>query len=361
LTAGDGPNAITSSSRAGEHRRWPEGQAAAAQNQVTVARVTAYDVPMRCAAPIRFLVLVALLPSLQGEMKTYLKMEIDPGSRVVRLFDEHPISGGVPTVEYFEQFLQQFRGQIRSSVDRVIPGKGHQLASRAEAFYIDPDGTLTSRRRFQEVFSIAGTSLVAESSYQYLGPVYAVPSISFAVRVDGASIRSEQPKIVDELPDSAKPLNGLTVIRISKLRGVDVAAIATYTEGGELFNVAVDPLKSGVYLPQPAKPQTMDDVIQESIYEFGFPVKLAVDAFQRKPTPVYQRSDTPAPLTVVSFHYARNHWVQQYIFDPSGTGTGPSSRLLEFPYTAEDESLRFFDQALAWRPANDQRTFFPKK
>lgn len=132
-------------------------------------------------------------------------------------------------------------------------------------------------------------------------------------------MRREVPKLIDELPLSAEPLNGITIIRVSNLQGVDLAAVATYSERGELFNVAVDSLKSGIYPPRPAKPQTMDEVTQESIRQFGFPLTFAVDEFRKKPTPLYQGTDRPVPLTVVSLHYARNRWVEQHIFHEGST------------------------------------------
>jgi hypothetical protein len=187
-------------------------------------------------------------------------MEIDPGNRVARLSDEVP--KGSPSVEYFQQFMQQFRQQTRSSVDRVIPIGNRQPDLRAEAFYLNPDGIVSQRRKFQELFRASGTPLVAESSYQYPEPGYGDGSIGFSISAERTSIRRELPKAVDELPLSAQPLNVITVIRISKSRGIDVASIATYSATGELFNVAVDPLKAGSYLPPSAKPQTVDEVIQ---------------------------------------------------------------------------------------------------
>jgi hypothetical protein len=138
-----------------------------------------------------------------------------------------------------------------------------------------------------------------------------------------------------------------------------LAGVATYTERGELFNIAVDPLTPGDYLPHPAKPQTVDEAIKESIGQFGFPLTFAVDQFRKKPTPLYQRTDRPVPLTVVSLHYARNRWVEQHIFHD--VSAEYEKRFLEFRYTAQDNDLRFFDQDLTWAPATDQRMFFGKK
>jgi len=289
-------------------------------------------------------------------------MEIDQGTRIVRLSGEVPIRRGVPTVEHFRQFTQEFRQRIRSSVDRMIPIGDGQPGAFAELFYLNEDGILVGRRKFQEVFSGSLGVLIAESSYQYPGLEYGVGSIGFSLRVEKSSIRREVPKIIDELPSSATPLTSITVIRISKLQGIDLAAVATYSDRGELFNVAVDPLKPGDYMPRPATPQTVDQVIQESIRQFGFPLAFAVHEFQKQPTPLYQRNDSPCPLTVVSFHYARNRWVQQYVFhDTSETPSKYDMRFLEFRNTPQDDDLRFFDQALKWTPAGDERMYFPKK
>jgi hypothetical protein len=286
-------------------------------------------------------------------------MEIDPGSRITRLSDEVP--NGSPTVECFQQFMQQFQQQTRSFVERVIPVGERKPGLRPEAFYLNADGIVSQRRKFQELFSVEGTPLVAESSYQYPEPGYGDGSIGFSVRAETTSIRRELPKTIDQLPLSAQPLDVITIMRISKFRRIDVAAIATYSATGELFNVVVDPTKAGSYFPSSAKPQTLDDAVQESINQFGFPLTFVVDEFQAKPTPLYERSDKPAALTVVGFHYARNRWVQQYVFDLSGAQSKPQMRVLEFRYSAQDDSLRFFDKTLMFLPAGDQRMFFPKK
>jgi hypothetical protein len=320
---------------------------------------------MRCAGTVRVLLLVALLPPLPGQMRTYLKMEIDPGTRIVRLSGEVPISRGVPTVEHFQQFTQEFRQRIRTSVDRMVPIGEGQPSAFAELFYVNEDGSLAGRRTFQEVFRDSLGVFVAESFYQYPGYPglgYGVGLIGFSLRAENSSIRREVPKIIDQLPLSATPLTSITVIRISKLQGIDLAAVATYSDQGELFSVSVDPLKPGDHVPQPTKRQTVNEVIQESIHQFGFPLTFTVDGFQKQPIPLYQRSDSPCPLTVVSFHYARNRWVQQYVFhDASGTPSKYDMRFLEFRNTPQDDDLRFFDQALKWTPAGDQRMYFPKR
>ncbi len=313
---------------------------------------------MRCAAAVAH-ILVVLLPPLHGQIRTYVKMEIDPGSRVARFSDEVP--EGLPTVEYFQQSIQQFRQQTRSTVDRVIPIGNLQPDLRTEVFYLNQDRVVSQRRKFQELFSASGTPLVAESTYQYLEPGYGDGSIGFSVRAETTSIRREPPKTVEDLPLSAKPLNVVTVIRIAKFHGIDTAAIATHNQTGELFSVTVDPLKADVYLPPSGKAQTVDDVIRESINQFGFPLKFVVDEFQTKPTPLYERTDSPAPLTVVSFHYARNRWVRQYIFDPSRGRSKHEMRILEFRYSAQDESLGFFDDTLVFGPRADERMHFVKK
>jgi hypothetical protein len=199
-------------------------------------------------------------------------------------------------------------------VNRVASLGDGQSSERTEIFSSNEDGVLVQRRKFQEVFTGPFGVLVAESSYFYSGAEYGSGSIGFSVGVDNSSIRREAPKIIGSLPWYATPLNSITIIRIAKWQGIDLAAVAMYSERGELFNVAIDTLKSGDNLPKPAKSQTFDGVIQESIREFGFPLSIGVDEFQKEPTPLYGRSDGAAPLTIISFHYARNRWMQQYVF-----------------------------------------------
>jgi hypothetical protein len=316
---------------------------------------------MRCAGIGCVLSLVAFLPPVQAQIKFYLKLEVDPGSRLVRLGGEVPIKGSFPTVEYFEQITGEILGQTRSTVLREGPA-GERQPSRTEIFYLDSGGLLVSREKYQEIFKVSGAALVAESLYQYPGLQYGVGSIGFGVGVDNGPIRHEVPKTIDKLPLSAQPLNSITVIRISELRGIDVAAVATYNEAGELFSVVVRPLKPNEHVPPPAKPQTVDEVIQEAIRQFGFPVSFSVSQFQLEPTPLYELSESVSPLTVINFHYARNRWVQQYVFhDPATTQSKFDVRFLEFRFTAQDDDLRLFDQSLAWNPATDQRMSFARK
>jgi hypothetical protein len=179
------------------------------------------------------------------------------------------------------------------------------------------------------------------------------------VTVDSGSIRHEVPQIIDELPLSAQPLNSISVIRVSTLRGIAVAAVAIYNAAGELFGVRVDPLRPTERVHAPAKPQTVDEAIQEAIQQFEFPLSLSAEGFQLKPTPLYEGSGGPSPLTVISFHYARNRWVQQYIFHESSTTQSKFDvRFLEFRYTAQDEDLRLADESLAWNLAGNQRMCF---
>ena len=317
---------------------------------------------MRCACAVCLLSVVVFLPPLPGQTRAYLKMEIDPGSRILRLSDEVPIRRGYPSVEHFQEVIQGSPMGTRAFVDRVAPMRDGQPSGRTEVFYSNEDGVLVARRKFQEVFSGPLGVLVAESSYVYPGAEYGTGSIGFSVRVDNSSIRREVPKIIEALPWSATPLNSVTIIRIAKWQGIDLAAVATYSERGELFNVAIDTLKSGDNMSKPAKSQTFDEAIQESIRQFGFPLSFGVDEFQREPTPLYGRSDGPAPLTIISFHYARNRWVQQYIFHGSTeTPSKYEARFLEFRQTPQDDDLTPFDQSLAWGPANDQRRSFSKK
>ena len=325
--------------------------------ELTHGRQEKYNgIPMRYATTV-CLVIVVFHPPLLGQIKTYLRMEIDPGSRVARLSDETTKTPAA--VEYFQQFIQEFRGRVRSSVERVLPVGDKQPVIRAESFDLNSDGIVSGRRKFQELFSTSGTPLVFETLYQYRELGYGGGAIGFEVRAM-PSMRREPPKSIDELPAAARPLDAITVIRISQLRGIDVAAIATYNEKGELFSVVVDPLKSTDRLAPSAQTQTVDDVIQESLQHFRFPLRLSVGEFQTKPTPLYGRSDVVAPFTIVNLHYARNRWVQQYVFDPSISGSPDKLRILEFRYTPQDEDLRFFDKTLPWQPAADQRMYFPK-
>jgi hypothetical protein len=179
---------------------------------------------MTCARAIRVGILLALLQALPGQMRSYLKMEVDPGNGIVRLSDEVPITRGSPNLEFFQQVTQQFRQRIRSFVYRMAPIGGGQSNALTEAFDVNEDGILVGRRKFQEIFRGSFGVLLAESSYQYPGPEYGVGSIGFSLRAGRSSIHGEVPRIIEELPSSATPLHSITVIRISKLEGVDLAA-----------------------------------------------------------------------------------------------------------------------------------------
>lgn len=305
---------------------------------------------------LRVLLLFALLSPLRAQMNAYMRMGIEPGSRVVSLSNEVSILRSPPKEEYFQ------RGPSWN-IERVVPAL-EKRATHPEYFHVSRDGVLFERSKYQEVFANDLATIVAQTRYHYeseYGPEYGA-SITLDVRADKSTIRREPSNVIGGLPSTATPLHMISVIRLSTLEGIDLAAVATYDAAGELFSVAVDALKQGEAPPRRAKIRTIDEDIQESIRQFGFPLRFAIDEFRRSPMPLYERTDGPSPLTVVSLHYELNRYVQQYIF-PDSLG-GPAkyqTRTLEFRSTEQDEALRSSDQTLPWKSALDQRMFFPKK
>lgn len=120
---------------------------------------------MTSAGAFRFGVLLALLQPLPAQTRAYLKMEVDPGNRIVRLSEDVPTTGGSRNVEYFEQNIQEFRQRLRSFVSRYVPIGDGQPNAFTEYFYVNEDGILAGRQKLQEVFRGPFGVLVAESSY----------------------------------------------------------------------------------------------------------------------------------------------------------------------------------------------------
>jgi hypothetical protein len=284
-------------------------------------------------------------------------MQIDPGSRMVRLLDEVSIARGSPASEHFVV--------AHGNIDRVVPTRPNNTASHPEYFHVNRNSVLLDRSKRQEILSGAFGAIVAQTDYLYeseYGPGYGAPSIRMGVGTEKSSIQRERPNVIGALPSSATPLQMISVIRFSTMEGIDLVAVATYGAEGELFAVRVDALKQGQYPPQPAKPITVDEDIQNSIRQFGFPLRFSITEFRRIPTALYERNDGPSPLTVISFRYAWSRWVHQYNFrDPFGAPAKYDTRTLEFRFTAPDEVLQFLDQTLPWKSWGDQRMFFPKK
>jgi hypothetical protein len=276
----------------------------------------------------------------------YLRVSINPWSRIVSLSNEVSTREGFPKEQYFQRF-QSWR------IERAIPTGSGKPAARIEYFHVGKNDVLLERFKHQELFSNDLGTIVAETRLQYeseYGPGYGAPCVTIDVRADTSGILRERPTLIADLPRSAEPLHMITVVRFSNLQRRDIAAVGTYSAGGELVGVAEDILKPGQY-PSPTKPMTMDEATENSIRQFGFPLRFSVDEFRKAPTALYERDAGPTTLTIISFHFARNRWIQQYVFaDSLASSTHYERRVLEFRSTPEDEALRLLDEALPWKP-----------
>lgn len=243
----------------------------------------------------------------------------------MRLLNEVTILRGFPVEEHFVVGPDW-------NIDRVVPTGLKNKVSHPEYFHISNGSVLLDRSKRLEIFSDSSTPIVAQVDFRYeseLGSGWGTPSFVMGVRAEKSGSQREKPKILEGLPSSASPLQMLSVIRLSKIAGVEVAAVASYSADGELFCVVVDALKDGGYSPHFGK--TVDEDIQNSISEFGFPLTFSIDEFRRTPTALYERKDGTSPLTVINLHYARSRWVEQYVFrDSLGAPDIYASRILEF-------------------------------
>jgi hypothetical protein len=168
-------------------------------------------------------------------------------------------------------------------------------------------------------------------------------------------VKAEVPRIISDPPSPTAQLNSITVARILRSEAQDLVAVGIYNSNGELLSVVVDAFTSGKGgpVPRPTTVKTMDDVINYDIQTFGFPVRFFVDEYRRIPNALYLRADGASPFTVISFHYERNRWVEQYVFEDSGRNpTEYHTRHLEFRFTDQDEALRLADRTLPWSTPN---------
>src|SRR5580658_9058977 len=144
---------------------------------------------MKCAGAVRALLLIAFMPPLRGQVRTYLTLDIDPASRMARLRDE--VSLRPPTVEHFQVGLgPSWR------IDRVRPAGPDTAASYLEYFHVNKDSVLLDRSKYQEIFSGKFGVIVAQTDYCYeseYGPGFGAPSLVMGVRADKTAIRRERP------------------------------------------------------------------------------------------------------------------------------------------------------------------------
>src|SRR5580704_18069569 len=101
---------------------------------------------MRRARTVTFLLPIALLPLLHGQPSAYLKIDIDPGSRLVRLSEEVSLLRGFPKGPHFLV-------SPAWNIQRVVPIGPEQTASYPEYFHISTDSVLLDKSMRQEIFT----------------------------------------------------------------------------------------------------------------------------------------------------------------------------------------------------------------
>jgi hypothetical protein len=296
--------------------------------------------------------LVLALPLLgQCNPRYFRSMDINPASLIVQFSSQYSQPCGQPPQDsYFERFDRI----DLTLVDYIVPNGRGLAASRLGYFDLSPGLKLQQRRKTQELFSGAFGQVFTNISYQY-DVVGGSPAISFQVRPYRSSTQHEEASVVSALPSAANQLNEITVIRAFRSTSGESVAVATYDPGdGDLRDITVDLKDKDDWKSTPVR-------LEEGIGTFGFPAHFSVDMYRDSPKWLFPSGARSSYLTVVSFHYNHNRWVQQDVFEDGDKEHGHyKTRFLEYKFTGQDSSLEPFDQTLPWSSIDRRRELTPK-
>lgn len=298
------------------------------------------------------IVLAALLPGIiataacRQSSRYYRQMEIETTTLTVKLSDPFPGLYFGASGDYFFQFVSS---DGRSTLDHDETSGEEPETIRYSAFFLDAQNHIQTRTKYQELLRGPFGTVYAKTTYFYADE-YREKWTDFETAPYMNDLRHEPARtIVETHVEATRQLSAVSVIRIVRAPPEYLIASANYAPDGHLESLSVNGSKRGDwvhtnYIPNPGNAFQVGRMIGDRPATrelFGLPAVFPVAEYLKVRVSPFGPSDFPRIMDAVNFHYERNRWVVQDVFDAEIQAT---RRVLAYKVTREDQVLDPIDR-----------------
>ncbi len=232
-------------------------------------------------------------------------MHIAPDTLKVNLEGDLPLRP-IPDQEFYWRMGVQ-RGFL---IDHL--GRGQRVDYNT--FFLDPDGTIHTKNKFQVLMQGPYGTVFAESTYYYAAEYHHQP-IDFHVSLSDNGILHE-PEVQISPPEEKGELSAISVVRIFRAPPGFLVACATYGPDGHLWVLTVNGSRGGdwVHSNEVAALYKDFEAVGTSYIDrpktrkyFGLPETFPVAAYLKKASDVSQHVELSGYLDAINLHYQRSH------------------------------------------------------